>query len=545
MIGGIARRSIGHRGGRATEVATRAGDFGPDKSTTVIGVGRAWARDSGCARPGGLLSPTVRAWLWVQAPRAPFVVVVVAAWGLAQTQHPIDLRTYLAAAAIATVSLLMVLLRRTDAGAIARAVGDVPSSLVLLAGIGLLRVSVPGEPVSAYGLVALVPVFWTALYGDGLGQLVAMLVALAAFYAAPPAILGPPAYPSSDFVQVLLPLAVSAIICVTAQQLVARARRDAAEARRQRAMIEQVGAVVHNLFTSADVRSDLCAAALRVAGASAAILLEPDPSGASVRVTAEAGVARSLLDTTLPAGSPLGKVLADGRRRMLSRVDPERLMALDMWSAGGFPETVLYQPLLRRGSEPVGMLIVGWQEVLTEAASHVSAVGLLTHEAALLLSRADQFAHLAGIATTDALTGLPNRRAWDARIEQAILHREPVAIAIFDLDNFKQFNDTHGHLAGDSVLRATAAAWSEYIREGDLLARLGGEEFGLLLSGCGESAAVEVIERLRSAVTHEQTCSAGLAVQRRTESVESVIGRADIALYAAKRDGRDLARTAA
>jgi diguanylate cyclase (GGDEF)-like protein len=162
----------------------------------------------------------------------------------------------------------------------------------------------------------------------------------------------------------------------------------------------------------------------------------------------------------------------------------------------------------------------------------------------LLLSRADQFALLTGIATTDALTGLPNRRAWDARVERAILDQERVAIAIFDLDNFKQFNDTHGHLAGDSVLRATAAAWSEHIREGDLLARLGGEEFGLLLSGSAESTAVDVIERLRRAVTHEQTCSAGLAVQRGAESVESVIGRADIALYAAKRDGRDLARTA-
>jgi diguanylate cyclase (GGDEF)-like protein len=525
-------------------VATEAEDFGPGKSGTVVRGGRSHAHGAGRRRTAGLISPRVRAWLWVQAPRAPFVIVVVAAWGLAQTQHPLDLGTYLAAGAIAAVSLLMVLLRPADHGPIARAAGDVPSSLVLLAGIGLLRVSVPGEPVSAYALVALIPVFWTALYGDGLGQLVVMLVGLAAFYAAPPAILGPPAYPYSDFVQVLLPLAVSAIICVTAQQLVARARRDAAEARRQRAMIEQVGAVVHNLFTSADVRSDLCAAALRIAGASAAILLEPEPSSATVRVTAEAGVACSMLDLTVPAESTLGKVLADGRRRMLSRVDPDRLTALDMWEAGGFPDTVLYQPLLRRGAEPVGMLVVGWQEVLTEAASHVSAVSLLTHEAASLLSRADQFAHLAGIATTDALTGLPNRRAWDARVERAILDQERVAIAIFDLDNFKQFNDTHGHLAGDSMLRATAAAWSEHIRDGDLLARLGGEEFGLLLSGSGESTAVDVIERLRRAVTHEQTCSAGLAVQRSTESVESVIGRADIALYAAKRDGRDLARTA-
>jgi diguanylate cyclase (GGDEF)-like protein len=506
--------------------------------------GRLRTRSSGRARPGGLVWPRVRAGLFVQAPRAPFVVVVVAAWGLAQTRHPLDMGTYLAAAAIAAVSLLMVLLRPAHDGPIAHAVGDLPSSLVLLAAIGLLRVSVPGGPVSAYSLVALVPVFWTALYGDGLGQLVVMLVALAAFYAAPPAIVGPPAYPASDFVQVLLPLGVSAIICITAQQLVARARRDAAEARRQRAMIEQVAAVVSNLFMSTDVRSDLCAATLRVAGASAAILLEPEPSGGSVRVTAEAGVARSMLDTTLPSESTLGQLLADGRRRILSRVDPERLTALDMWEAGGFPDTVLYQPLLRRGAEPVGMLVVGWHEVLTEAASHVAAVGLLTHEAALLLSRADQFAHLTGIATTDALTGLPNRRAWDARVKQAVLDQERVAIAIFDLDNFKQFNDTYGHLAGDSVLRATAAAWSEHIREGDLFARLGGEEFGLLLPGCAESTAVEVIERLRRAVTHEQTCSAGLAVQRGTESVESVIGRADVALYAAKRDGRDLARTA-
>ena len=487
----------------------------------------------------------MRAWMWAQAPRVAFIVVVVAAWGLAQTQHPLDPTTYLAAGAAALVALLMAVLRPRSAGPITRAVGDVPSSLVLLAAIGLLRVSVPGGAVSAYGVVALIPVFWTALYGDGLGQLFVMLVGLAGFYAAPLVIIGPPAYPHTDFVQVSLPLAVSAMICVTAQQLVARARRDAAEARRQRAMMEQVGAVVHNLFASADVRSDLCAATLRVAGASAAILLELEPSGTTVRVTAEAGVAGSMLDTTLPAASTLGTVLADGRRRLLSRVDPERLAALDMWEAGGFPDTVLYQPLLRGGSEPAGMLVVGWQEVLSEAASHVSAVGLLTHEAALLLSRADQLAHLTGIATTDALTGLPNRRAWDDRVERAILDGERVAIAILDLDNFKQFNDTHGHLEGDSMLRATAAAWSEHIREGDVLARLGGEEFGLLLADCGEGTAVEVIERLRGAVTHEQTCSAGIAVQRRTESVESAIGRADIALYAAKRAGRDLSHTAA
>jgi diguanylate cyclase (GGDEF)-like protein len=477
--------------------------------------------------------------------RAPFFAVVLAAWGLALTQHPIDRDLYLAACLTGLAALATVVVIAREGGRLAHAVGDVPSSLLLLAAIALLRVSVPSAAVSSYGLVALIPVFWIALYGTGLGQLSIMLVALVAFFAAPPLLLGPPAYPYDDLVQDLLPVAVSAIVCVTAQQLVARARREAADAQRQRGMMEQVGAVVHSLFASADVRSDLCAATLRVAGASAAILLEPEADGETIRVTAEAGVARSMIDTTLPSASTLGVLLADGRRRLLSRIDPDRLSAPGLWESGGYPETVLYQPLLRGGDEPVGMLVVGWSEVLTESASRVSAVGLLTHEAALLLSRADQLAHLAGIATTDALTGLANRRAWDARVKRAVLDDEPVAIAILDLDNFKRFNDTYGHLEGDALLRDTAAAWSEHIRDDDLLARLGGEEFGLLLPACAEHEAIEVIERLRGAVTHQQTCSAGVAVRRGSESVESAISRADVALYAAKRAGRDLARTAA
>jgi diguanylate cyclase (GGDEF)-like protein len=480
---------------------------------------------------------------WTEARRRlPFIAVVLAAWGLAATMRPIDVRMYLAASVTGVAALGLVLLAPRRHGPVVRVVGDLPSSLLLLAAIALLRASVPSAPVSPYGAVALVPVFWTALYGGGLWQLVVMLVALAGFFAAPPLITGPPAYPHEELLQVIVPVAVATIVCVTARRLVARARREAADARDQRVMIEQVGAVVHGLFASADVRSDLCAATPRVAGATAAILLEPAPGAAAVRITAESGVTRTMLGTTLPAASVLGLLLADGRRRLLSRVDPARLSANDLWEAGGRPATVLYQPLLRRDGKPVGMLIVGWSEVLTEAAARVSAVGLLTHEAALLLSRADQLAHLAGIATTDALTGLPNRRAWDARVKRAIREDEGLAVAMLDLDNFKRFNDTHGHLEGDSLLRDTAAAWSKYVRDGDLLARLGGDEFGLLLPACDEDAAVEVVERLRAAVTHEQTCSTGLAVRRGAEPVESAIGRADIALYAAKRAGRDLAR---
>ena len=518
--------SVDHRGQDDRVIAG-----GLRHSTALVA---AWLRAVAVALPGW---PRVRR-------RAPFLAVVLAAWGLALTMRPIDAGLYLAASLTAVAALAIVLLVPRRASGLLGVVGDLPSSLLLLTAVGLLRAAVPSAPISPFGAVALVPVFWTALYGGGVWQLTVMLIALAGFFAAPPLIIGPPEYPYSDLPQGIVPVAVAAIVCMAARQLVARARSEAADAREQRGMIEQVGAVVHGLFASADVRCDLCAATLRVAGASAAILLEQQPDGASVRITAESGVDRSMLGTTLPAGSVFGTLLTDGRRRLLSRVDPARLSACDLWEAGGRPATVLYQPLRRRDGEPVGMLIVGWSEVLTEAAAHVSAVGLLTHEAALLLSRADQLAHLAGIATTDALTGLPNRRAWDARVNRAIRADERLAVAILDLDDFKRFNDTHGHLEGDALLRDTAAAWSEYVREGDLLARLGGDEFGLLLPACGEDAAVEVIERLRGAVTHEQTCSAGLAVRRSAESVESTIERADIALYAAKRGGRDLARTA-
>ena len=71
---------------------------------------------------------------------------------------------------------------------------------------------------------------------------------------------------------------------------------------------------------------------------------------------------------------------------------------------------------------------------------------------------------------------------------------------MFDLDHFKEFNDTYGHPAGDRLLKATTAAWREQVRSGDLLARLGGEEFGLLLINCDTARATEVIERLRGVV---------------------------------------------
>jgi diguanylate cyclase (GGDEF)-like protein len=110
---------------------------------------------------------------------------------------------------------------------------------------------------------------------------------------------------------------------------------------------------------------------------------------------------------------------------------------------------------------------------------------------------------------------------------------------MLDLDHFKAFNDQHGHLAGDRQLTACAVAWQTQLRPGDVLACLGGEEFAVLLNGCTLEDATAVIERLRTATPGRQTCSAGLVARHNDEPAETLMARADSALYAAKHAGRN------
>jgi diguanylate cyclase (GGDEF)-like protein len=147
------------------------------------------------------------------------------------------------------------------------------------------------------------------------------------------------------------------------------------------------------------------------------------------------------------------------------------------------------------------------------------------------------------MALTDELTTLPNRRAWDAELQRELARSTrsgaPLSLAMIDVDDFKRFNDDHGHLAGDAALRTTAAAWTHSLREVDFLARYGGEEFSVLLPGCSSGEALHVIERLRAATPEGLTSSAGLASWDGDEAAEAFVARADAALYDAKRAGRN------
>jgi diguanylate cyclase (GGDEF)-like protein len=110
---------------------------------------------------------------------------------------------------------------------------------------------------------------------------------------------------------------------------------------------------------------------------------------------------------------------------------------------------------------------------------------------------------------------------------------------MLDLDHFKTFNDTYGHPAGDELLRRATELWNAALRPEALLARLGGEEFGLILPDASPDAAEIVIERLRIVTPSEVTFSAGIATWDGHESLADVVARADAALYRAKSEGRD------
>jgi diguanylate cyclase (GGDEF)-like protein len=147
------------------------------------------------------------------------------------------------------------------------------------------------------------------------------------------------------------------------------------------------------------------------------------------------------------------------------------------------------------------------------------------------------------LAVTDELTGLPNRRAWNTELPRTIERvrrtRDPLSLAIIDLDHFKHFNDTYGHPAGDRLLKEAAAAWPEHLRAVDHLARYGGEEFVVLLPDATTAQAHDIIDRMRLATPLGQTFSAGVATWNGEETSDELTARADTALYTAKNAGRN------
>jgi len=241
-------------------------------------------------------------------------------------------------------------------------------------------------------------------------------------------------------------------------------------------------------------------------------------------------------------GRPAAEVLGDGLDRFLHPDDRDGVWATH--TDGGPPETV-FRVRNRFGE---------WRQLEAHVTDlrhdrYVRGVVLNARDATERLTLEEQ---LTRQAFHDSLTGLANRALFRDRIDQALARsarsHEPLGVLLIDLDGFKQVNDSLGHDAGDELLRHVAARFDELVRPGDTLARLGGDEFALLLEGADEAQAVAVARRLLATLAtpaalaqRELAVTASVGIVAHSggggDSAE-LIRHADVAMYAAKADGR-------
>jgi diguanylate cyclase (GGDEF)-like protein len=221
------------------------------------------------------------------------------------------------------------------------------------------------------------------------------------------------------------------------------------------------------------------------------------------------------------------------------------------------------RPLREENGEQWGGLMVIQDVTERKRAEHLlrEKMRQVSEYSALLL---EANARLEELATTDELTSLKNRRAFckslDQEMQRASRYSTPLSLLILDVDKFKAYNDSFGHLEGDDVLRQVARILEETARKTDVAARYGGEEFALILPNTDRQGAVALAERIRESVAQvawtlrQVTISIGVATLDPEETVEEgedFVVAADLALYAAKGNGRnrvvhaeELARTA-
>ncbi|MEP7035599.1 MAG: GGDEF domain-containing protein, partial [Actinomycetota bacterium] len=199
--------------------------------------------------------------------------------------------------------------------------------------------------------------------------------------------------------------------------------------------------------------------------------------------------------------------------------------------------------LLARGGDRAATSSLIYGDTLAEALWR-QRLGTL-HTATTLRSYSQlrkEHARVARTAETDAVTDVPNRRAFDRVLDsmKGSGDNRAVAVLVVDLDNFKAVNDAQGHAAGDDVLRAVAAALVREIRDGDLVARLGGDEFGVLLPGASGEVAEVVARRMVDAVNALVECLITVSIGAASGATSAALATwhdADLAMYVAKRAG--------
>jgi len=270
----------------------------------------------------------------------------------------------------------------------------------------------------------------------------------------------------------------------------------------------------------------------------------------------------SLSTTLLAAVAALGYIVGRMRhRKELERrangrqeIMRARIVARELEGIGNQLQKALqaHIPAVNKFSSQLSRLEqkpqVSWHELCDRADEMLKPILRLSSQISQAYSELlQQTADLASFAElrTDPLTGVANRRAFDESLATYVSRQsrygEPLSLAILDIDFFKQVNDAHGHVQGDRVLQNLAALLRGAVRDCDLVARFGGEEFVLLMPQTELHAACSLTERIRASVQQllPVTVSVGLAAAADDDTPEHLIARADAALYQAKGAGRN------
>lgn len=305
--------------------------------------------------------------------------------------------------------------------------------------------------------------------------------------------------------------------------------------------------VVRSLPSAGDFRNEMVHAAMRMIDADGAVLLERSDQSASLVVTA-ATVPRAV-GATLPwdPGSDLGRAWASGEVRTLDSAaiaaDPQlgdRLQEIALEALDVVP--------VRLETDVVALLVVGSRTAPGPGGLDPHGMmPLLAGQTAMAVHQATLLRRLELLATTDELSGLANRRSWTERLPMLMSSARNTArilvVGLADLDHFKAYNDAHGHLAGDELIRRFARAAGSTLAAdqdaGSVLSRWGGEEFALARVVDRIEDVEPALLVLGDAVPDGETCSVGYAIWDGSESVEQLMERVDRGLYEAKLAGRN------
>ncbi len=303
-----------------------------------------------------------------------------------------------------------------------------------------------------------------------------------------------------------------------------------------------VGRVARALAAADDAREAVCEAAREVAGAPVAFLLEP--AGREFVSTAMAGVEIAPVTIQARGDAPgPGRAFTSKETYFVADARSHPALAPPLVEATS-ARSAVFEPVLRDG-EICGVLIVVWQVPLEELPDAPAGVlRLLAAQAAVAIEHATLRSRMGALALSDSLTGLVTRRVWEEEVPRELARARrsdsPLTLAVIDLDHMSAFNMLRGEREGDRLIKETASRWRGELREVDMLARLEGTEFGVLLPSCGLGEAVDVLDRVRASTPRGQTASAGVARWDGEEPAELLLVRAQDALAAAKEAGRNL-----